>query len=608
MQVVRTWICPDPSSVEKNGKQAGYGPKYTPGARAESRSTAVHPEITSLAWSPTSTHILATAVKQNLVYIFSTAEETDVPAAVIRAGLEGLTRCEWNENGEEVMCWSEGGLRVTIYSLMTGHTSYISSPITPRNTTPPTLLHALRPRVLPPQLPSTLADHPAHDDNRRQSHYRPSQSQITGTTGDVGSYFVIAERHKGKDWLSVYDSADQFNLVRSFPIATTDVAGLSWSPCGRWIAVWEGILDYALHIYSPLGPHLSTFSSSSPTFVGTDPGLGVKCVSWGPVGQWIGLGGWDGKVRIIEAEGWRCMCTITPPVKLNGKTTAVWKEPADWYRQTEGRGVLVFDKVDGPLSISPTRADSSHPNPKMGVNQVEWNIDGTCLSIRLETTPHLAYVYTFLPTPEASLPTTITLSAAILFSRPIRSARWNPQRPRRLALCTHDPLATNLPTLGGKKRGMHVEHVAEIIGSGVYIWDGDWENELDLSVANDIDEPRETEGVVEGIAVPHPTLSTLDIRWSPDGQTLSVLDKTQFCVFYDAQAEEQQEEELLMDELLMDEYEPAMLSTLEEESYLSEHSRRVSIRRTPSRVHEPVPQDLEDVLYREHDTSHRRRS
>ncbi len=110
MQVVRTWICPDPSSVEKNGKQAGYGPRYTPGARAESRSTAVHPEITSLAWSPTSTHILATAVKQNLVYIFSTAEETDVPAAVIRAGLEGLTRCEWNENGEEVMCWSEGGV------------------------------------------------------------------------------------------------------------------------------------------------------------------------------------------------------------------------------------------------------------------------------------------------------------------------------------------------------------------------------------------------------------------------------------------------------------------------------------------------------------------
>ncbi len=132
-----------------------------------------------------------------------------------------------------------------------------------------------------------------------------------------------------------------FPASQSFPIATTDVAGLSWSPCGRWIAVWEGILDasppnplcchrntklsvrpqYALHIYSPLGPHLSTFSSSSPTFVGTDPGLGVKCVSWGPVGQWIGLGGWDGKVRIIEAEGWRCMCTITPPVKLNGKTT-----------------------------------------------------------------------------------------------------------------------------------------------------------------------------------------------------------------------------------------------------------------------------------------------
>jgi hypothetical protein len=26
------------------------------------------------------------------------------------------------------------------------------------------------------------------------------------------------------------------------------------------------------------------------------------------------------QVRVIEAEGWRCMCTLAPPVKLNGKT------------------------------------------------------------------------------------------------------------------------------------------------------------------------------------------------------------------------------------------------------------------------------------------------
>jgi hypothetical protein len=242
-----------------------------------------------------------------------------------------------------------------------------------------------------------------------------------------------------------------------------------------------------------------------------------------------------------------------------------------------------------------------------------------------ESTPLLAYIYHFLPTKEASIPASITLNVAILFSRPIKSARWNPQRPRRLAVCTYDPSATSLPALGGMKRGTHVGDVVEIVGSGVYIWDGDWENEADSSIVGegDADGPTETEGVVEGIAVPHresirlvmqdldaqrqtpytATFSTLDVRWSPDGQSLSVLDKPQFCVLYDAQVEELAEEELLMDE-----YEPAMLETLQEESYMSEYSRRVSIRQTPSRVEEVVPQDLEDILQREHDTLHRRRS
>jgi hypothetical protein len=104
-------------------------------------------------------------------------------------------------------------LRITIYSLVTGHTSYISSPITPpvRNTTPPTLLHAVRPRTL---LPSPFTAPNAGDDDRRQSHYQPSRSHVGIEIGDAGSYFVVAERHKARDWLSVYDSSDQFNLIR----------------------------------------------------------------------------------------------------------------------------------------------------------------------------------------------------------------------------------------------------------------------------------------------------------------------------------------------------------------------------------------------------------
>lgn len=67
--------------------------------------------------------------------------------------------------------------------------------------------------------------------------------------------------------------------------------------------------QYAVHIHSPLGPLLGSFDVRSTTFTGPDPGFGVRCVAWGPQGGWLAVGGMDGKVRILEQEGWRCIWT-----------------------------------------------------------------------------------------------------------------------------------------------------------------------------------------------------------------------------------------------------------------------------------------------------------
>jgi hypothetical protein len=200
-------------------------------------ATRITPEITHLSWSPSSSHLLAVALKQRLVYIFSTVDENDEPAAVIRSGVEGLTRCEWNENGEEVICWSEGGvstlflffqhcraaslfvniqLRVTIYSLVTGLTAFIASVIPPPTiravpSCPRPQLHGHRPRtLLPAPTPLDTADR-----RLSRSYRRSSNDTVDFTNGtNAGSYWAVAERHKGKDWLAIYDSADQFNMVR----------------------------------------------------------------------------------------------------------------------------------------------------------------------------------------------------------------------------------------------------------------------------------------------------------------------------------------------------------------------------------------------------------
>jgi len=84
--------------------------------------------------------------------------------------------------------------------------------------------------------------------------------------------------------------------------------------------------QYALYIYSPLGPLLHSFSSSSPSFSPSssteDPGLGIRCATWAPGGRWLALGGWDGKVRVVESEGGRCVASLGFGAKADKETVS----------------------------------------------------------------------------------------------------------------------------------------------------------------------------------------------------------------------------------------------------------------------------------------------
>ncbi|KAG8733960.1 hypothetical protein FRC12_018690 [Ceratobasidium sp. 428] len=48
--------------------------------------------------------------------------------ARIEAGAEGLARAEWAPDGRSIVCFSEWGLRVTIWSLVDGTATYIQFP------------------------------------------------------------------------------------------------------------------------------------------------------------------------------------------------------------------------------------------------------------------------------------------------------------------------------------------------------------------------------------------------------------------------------------------------------------------------------------------------
>lgn len=78
----------------------------------------------------------------------------------------------------------------------------------------------------------------------------------------------------------------------------------------RPAALADLYLQYSLHIHSPLGPHLSTFSPAAPSFSLTnaeDPGLGIQSIVWSPSGRWLLMVGFDSRVRVLESDGWGCV-------------------------------------------------------------------------------------------------------------------------------------------------------------------------------------------------------------------------------------------------------------------------------------------------------------
>ena len=52
--------------------------------------------------------------------------------------------------------------------------------------------------------------------------------------------------------------------------------------------------------------------------------MGVRTVVWAPGGRWIALGGWDGQVRILESEGWRCIVAIRCATRIDDKKIVVF--------------------------------------------------------------------------------------------------------------------------------------------------------------------------------------------------------------------------------------------------------------------------------------------
>ncbi|KAJ7706304.1 WD repeat-containing protein 8 [Mycena rosella] len=395
--------------------------------------------ISHIGWSCDAEYVLAASAKRGVVRVAKIQDENWI--ARIESGIEGLVKAEWAPDGRTVLCFSQWGLRVTVWSLVTGTATYIQFPLHPDTG------YAFR------------AD---------------------------ARYFVLAERHKSKDTIGVYDTADAYKLVRHFPLPTASLASLALSPTGNHLAVWEGPIEYKLCVVSLVGDVLGTFCPDP------DPGFGIRRVAWHPSGMFLAVGGWDDKIHVLDLT-WSPAATLELSARVPAGVT-IWREPAKWQETTEGRGFLCYERLQGPYSIVLQRVDQTKANPKSGAVQLEWNKNGSLLLVRFENSPTAVHIYDF-PSPEQEfLP---RLRSVLLHSSPVLHARWNPVRKGSLVLCCG--------------------------AQSLYTWSDEW-----------LGDSGEEE-MAECIGVPAKNFAARDVKWTPDGKGVVLIDKDVFCCAFEVE-------------------------------------------------------------------------
>ena len=303
-----------------------------------------------------------------------------------------------------------------------------------------------------------------------------------------GKYMALAERRDCKDYVSLFDCA-QWQLIRHFQVETTDLVGLSWSPDGKVLCIWDSVLDYKLYLYSIDGRCLASYSAY-------EHALGIKSVSWSPTSQFLAIGSFDQKLRILNHVTWKTVAEHFHGMSVesgNGKVVVYSEVETKSLRGAEmkspGRGGLPipvpsslylsqskYETLAIPVSVPHVKPDPEKPNPKLGVGTITFSPDSKYVASRNDNMPNAVWIWNV-----ASL----RLSVLLLQASPVREFKWDPVQSR-LAICTSN--------------------------NKLYLWS--------------------PAGCVSVTVPVEASFSVQRLSWHPNGKSLALLGATHFCVCY----------------------------------------------------------------------------
>ncbi|KAK2165292.1 hypothetical protein LSH36_52g03026 [Paralvinella palmiformis] len=387
--------------------------------------------IQHIEWSSDSQFILCGMYKRGLVQVWS-LEEPEWTCK-IDEGSAGLVDVRWSADGRHILTTADFHLRITVWSLINKSVSYIKYP-------------------------------------------KACQKGLSFSPD--GKFLALAERRDCKDYISVF-VCSTWQLVKHFEPETEDLTGLEWSPNGRVICVWESCLQYKILLYTADGRCIDKFTAYNMA-------LGIKSVAWSPTSQFLAIGSYDQKVRILNHLTWKTIVEHAHPTILNKPKVVIYKEvvskPQLLQGETEApsqfmyRSPSRYDILEDTVQLPAVKPDLNRANPKMGVGTLAFSPDSRYIYTRNDNMPCVLWIWEM---------TTLDLCVVLIQDLPIKCVGWDPCQAR-LALCT-----------GSNK---------------VYMWSP--------AGCLSVDVP------IEG------TFNVQSVKWSPNGEALLLLDPEHMAVCF----------------------------------------------------------------------------
>lgn len=339
--------------------------------------------VQHIEWSSDSQFILCGMFKRGMVQVWS-LESSDWHCK-IDEGSAGLCAATWSPDGRHILTTADFHLRITVWSLVTKSVSYIRYP-------------------------------------------KQCAKGMDFSSG--GKYMALAERRDCKDHVSIF-SCQAWALVRHFETETDDLAGLEWSPDARVLCVWDSCLTYKVLLYSLDGRCLARYSAY-------DLALGLKSIAWSPSSQFLALGSFDKKVRLLNHVTWKTVATLAHPEVIEEGNAVIYKEvetripsaPPNVITKAPTASLYAchskYDILSLPVKVPTITPATNKANPKLGVGLLTFSYDNKYMVTRNDNMPCVVWIWDVRK---------ISLCAVLIQTHPVKSVLWDPSRPR-LVLCT----------------------------------------------------------------------------------------------------------------------------------------------------------------------------